>query len=167
MSFHSVLSMGYKLASSAVNAIKQLSRRARGKEGPLGQLVRGSQFVFPRIKMVDEVNVKPSHFSFCSTQPFLRQSCNYSSTYHTNYLITLQWRVCAKIMCAVSGITLVSTPIKSVHNCVIAQPFLFQAVGNTRLKYSHNTSLVQLTQHLVPGWKGCALPEGTKAACQL
>lgn len=50
--------------------------------------------------------------------------------------------------------------------CLKIFSVLFQAVGNTRLKYSHNTSLVRLTQHLSPGWKGCALPEGAQAACQ-
>lgn len=45
--------------------------------------------------------------------------------------------------------------------------FQFQAVGDRRLKYSHSTSLVELTQHHSPGWSGFLLPEGTQAACRL
>lgn len=51
--------------------------------------------------------------------------------------------------------------------CLRSFSFLVQAVGNIRLKYSHSTSHVWLTQHVSPGWKGCVLPEGTQAACQI
>lgn len=56
-----------------------------------------------------------------------------------------------------------------LHDTIYLNIFsvLVQAVENRRLKYSHKTFVVQLTQHLSPGWEGCLIPEGTPAACQL
>ena len=38
--------------------------------------------------------------------------------------------------------------------------FLEQTAGDRKVKSSHHTSLVQLTQHLSPGEEGCLIPGG-------
>lgn len=119
-------------------------------------------------------------FSFCSTQVILQKWHNYTTTYHANdHTLAFSYTPFISFMCprlqSVASISTGSAPIDSDHNCgIVCQHLseniffsLSQAVGNIRLKYSHSTSLVWLTQHVSPGRKGCVLPEGRQAACQL
>lgn len=89
----------------------------------------------------------------------------------TSFTCPLSWDPHVQSVASISigkapVLTQTITVVLGASRCLRVFSSLVQAVGNVRLKYSHSTSHVWLTQHVSPGWKGCALPEGTQAACQ-